>query len=134
MTSPWVAEGRFPIDQEEQKKSEERIASLARELAEAINEGGAPGRTEARDYAIDLLRDEVETEVIASPEPRPGDGQPGSMNPFGLGIPLVVLGVLLMPLFGIMGLAIAAIGIFMCLVGVGMAITQRLRKDASEPG
>jgi len=57
------------------------------------------------------------------------------MNPFGLGIPLVLLGVLLMPLFGVMGLAMTAIGAFMCVVGVAMAIVgRRGRKGAAEAG
>lgn len=97
-------------------------------MADAINESKAAGRTETRDFAIDVLKDEVETEVIATPERRPGEAQPGNMNPFGLGIPLVLLGVLLMPLFGVMGLAMTAIGAFMCVVGVAMAIVGRRGK------
>jgi hypothetical protein len=78
-----------------------------------------------RDYAIDLLKGEVETEVVATPEARP-DGRPaGNLNPFGLGIPFLALGVLLLPLFSVMGLAIAGIGAFMCVVGVVMALTRR---------
>lgn len=117
--------GRIPIENDEQKKSEERIARLTRDLADAINEGGAPGRSEARDYAIDLLKDGVDTEVISTPEPR-ADGAPTQpLNPFGLGIPFLLLGVLMMPLFSVVGLAMAGIGALMCVVGVVMAIFRR---------
>ncbi|MDG2307292.1 MAG: hypothetical protein P8R42_22125 [Candidatus Binatia bacterium] len=76
----------------------------------------------------------MDTEVIASQEPRPHGSSPGPLNPFGLGIPFLVLGVLLMPLFGLVGLAITAIGAFMCVVGVAMAITRRRPKAAPEEG
>lgn len=105
---------------------------MAKELAEAINEGQAPGRTEARDYVIDVLKEEVDTEVIATPEARGDSPSPGTLNPFGLGIPFLLLGVLLMPLFSIVGLAISAIGAFMCVVGVAMAITRRRPKGPPE--
>lgn len=119
--------------EEAKRQAEERIANLAQELAEAINEGKAAGRTEVRDFAIDVLKDEVDTEVIATPEtPAEGDAPP-PLNPFGLGIPLVILGVLLLPLFGVLGLAMSAIGGFMCLVGVGIAIVGR-RSGGGEPG
>lgn len=78
-----------------------------------------------RDYAIDLLREEVETEVIATPEERAGrESSAGLLNPFALGIPMMLLGVLLAPLFGLVGLALAAIGALMCVVGLVMAVTR----------
>ena len=81
-----------------------------------------------RDYAIDLLRDEGEDEVIATPATGAGAGSPGALNPFALGLPFKVLGVLLLPLFSIVGLALLVIGAFMCVVGVAMAITRRRPK------
>lgn len=120
-------------DREKGEGSEDRIAELARELAEAINEDGGKDRVGARDYAIDFLREEVDTEVIAPADQAAVQGAPAAMNPFGLGIPLLFLGVVLVPLFGLMGLAIAAIGIFMCLVGVGMAVVGQFRKKDETP-
>jgi hypothetical protein len=120
-------------DREKGEGSEDRIAELARELAEAINESGGKDRVGARDYAIDFLREEVDTEVIASAEETSLQGAPAAMNPFGLGIPLLFLGVVLVPLFGLMGLAIASIGIFMCVVGVAMAVVGQFRKKAEVP-
>ena len=70
--------------------------------------------------------------MISSPEiPTEGD-RPGTLNPFGLGIPFLVLGVILLPLFGLVGLAISAIGAFMCVVGVGMALTRSRKKPPLE--
>ena len=115
--------GRNPIEGDKESKADKRIAELTRELAEAINDSKSGGRGEARDYAIDLLKDEVETEVVEPSSQRgPGD-PPGPMNPFALGLPFLLIGVILMPLFSIVGLGLAGIGFFMCLVGVGMAIT-----------
>lgn len=101
-------------------------------MADAINDSGTAGRGEARDYAIDLLKDEVDTEVVASREQRPEGEAPPSLNPFALGLPFILLGVILMPLFSIVGLGIAAIGFFMCVVGVAMAITKRRPKRSGE--
>lgn len=69
--------------------------------------------------------------MIASREhPLPGD-RPKPLNPFGLGLPFLVIGVLLMPLFSVVGLAISAIGAFMCVVGVAMAIVGRRKGTES---
>ena len=65
--------------------------------------------------------------MIATPEARGPGESPGKLNPFGLGIPFLLLGVLLLPLFSVMGLAIAAVGAFMCVVGVAMAVAGRRR-------
>jgi hypothetical protein len=121
---------------EDDKGADERIARLTRELAEAINDEKASGRTEMRDYAIDLLRDEVETEVVATRETREagGRGSAGMLNPFGLGIPLMLLGVLLTPLFGLVGLALAGIGALMCLVGVAIAMSRSRSRRQTDGG
>lgn len=72
--------------------------------------------------------------MIASAEPRPDGARPGTLNPFGLGIPFLLLGVLLLPLFGLVGLAISAVGAFMCVVGVAMAITRSRKKPPPDEG
>lgn len=81
-----------------------------------------------RDFAIDVLKDEVDTEVIATPE-QPVDGSAGPLNPFALGLPLLLLGVILALLFPPLGLAMAGIGAFMCVIGVGMAIIGRRSRE-----
>ena len=46
-----------------------RVEQLTRELAEAINDAQAGGRVVMRDYAIDVLRDSVDSEVADPPQP-----------------------------------------------------------------
>ncbi len=104
-----------------------RIDELTRELAEAINEAEAEGRLVRRDYAIDLLRESVPTEIPAGPgPPKPGAPAP-VLNPFALGIPLLSIGVVLSFIFTPIGAAMLLLGVLTCLTGVLMAIFRSAR-------
>jgi len=113
-----------------------RIDALTRELAEAINEAEADGRLVQRDYAIDLLRESVPTDA---PPALPEEGEAAArapLNPFALGIPLVLMGVVLTFLFTPVGVALLLLGVLTCVIGLVMAVARsararyRARKDA----
>jgi hypothetical protein len=105
-----------------------RVEQLARELAEAINDAEAGGRVVMRDYAIDLLRDSVGSEVAdPSPSTAPTKQKP-PLNPFALGIPFLLIGVVLTFIFTPVGAALLLLGTVTCLVGVVMAIFRSTRE------
>lgn len=104
-----------------------RVEQLAKELAEAINEAEADGRVVMRDYAIDLLRDSVGAEVAEPADARDGAAKP-PLNPFALGIPILLIGVVLTFIFTPVGAALLALGLVTCLIGVGMAVFRSARE------
>lgn len=104
-----------------------RVEQLARELAEAINDAEAGGRVVMRDYAIDLLRDSVGSEV-ADPQPTAPVAGAAPLNPFALGIPFLLIGVVLTFIFTPVGVALLLLGAVTCLAGVVMAIVRSARE------
>jgi len=105
---------------------DERIDQLTRELAEAINEAEAEGRVVMRDYAIDLLRDEVETQAQAPADGTVSRSSP-PLNPFALGIPVLLIGVVLTFIFTPVGVALLLLGTLTCVIGVLMAVARSAR-------
>ena len=106
-----------------------RVEQLARELAEAINDAQAGGRVVMRDYAIDLLRDSVGSEVADPPATAAAPTTAKApLNPFALGIPFLLIGVVLTFIFTPVGVALVFLGTVTCLVGVVMAIFRSARE------
>src|SRR5436190_9837711 len=98
---------------------EDRVESLARELADTINEADVPGRpgirSELRDVAISVLQDGV---VYPEPEPVVAPETGGeSFNPLGMAIPLLLAGVVLLFLFPPVGLFLLAAAAVMIVWG-----------------
>ena len=106
---------------------DERVEQLTRELAEAINEAQADGRTVMRDYAIDLLRDSVGSEVDDAPAVA-AEGPSKPLNPFALGLPVLLIGVLLTFIFPPVGVALFLLGVILCAFGVVMAMFRSARE------
>jgi hypothetical protein len=105
-----------------------RVEQLARELAEAINDAEGGGRVVMRDYAIDLLRDSVGSEVDDPPAAAAPATAKAPVNPFALGIPFLLIGVVLTFIFTPVGAALLLLGTVTCLVGVVMAIFRSARE------
>ena len=95
---------------------EDRIESLSKELSGLINEAGAHGREELRDYAVSLIQGETETTLIEEPhqEDASGEQEPG-FNPLALSIPFVLIGFILLLLF-------PPVGLFMLFFAAVMAV------------
>ena len=78
-----------------------------------------------RDYAIDVLRDGVAPRGEAhSPSPAPAPS--GPLNPFAFGIPTLLVGAVLVPLFPPLGLTLAGFGVVVCLGGLGIALARSM--------
>jgi len=100
------------------------VEALARELADTINAGQVEGRERLREVALGLLRDEVrltEPAVLPTPAVAP----PGSFNPFGIGIPLILMGSVLVFLFPPVGLLMFAAAAVMIAWGVGTTLLRQ---------
>ena len=108
----------------DERASEERVIALARAIAETINAGTVEGRDVLREMAVNLVRDGVR---IDEPRPSPGASTPvtGTFNPFGIGIPLVLMGGVLVFLFPLVGLLMFAAAAVMLAWGVGATLLAR---------
>lgn len=100
------------------------MEALARELADTINAGQLEGRERLREVALGLLRDEVRLSEPA-PLPAPAVAPPGSFNAFGIGIPLILMGSVLVFLFPPVGLLMFAAAGVMIAWGVGTALLRQ---------
>jgi hypothetical protein len=112
-----VTDGTNPTDENMERRIEGRVRDLAREISTA-----PPGQRERlRDMAVHLLRDEVEIvqPIAAAP------AAAGPMNPFGIGIPLVLVGGVLLILFPPVGLLLFAVAAFMMVWGVAAVMVRR---------
>jgi len=99
------------------------IERLAHELAEAINTAGVDGRAGLRDSAVSILREEVD--ITAPPVTAAGGATPGPFNPFGIGIPLFLMGTVLVFLFPPVGLFLFALAALVVAWGVGATLLAR---------
>ena len=106
---------------------EDQVETLARELADTINEAEVPGRPgiriELRDVAISVLQDGV---ALAEPEPVvAADATGQTFNPLGMGIPLLLAGVVLFFIFPPVGLFLLAAAAVMIVVGLITMVFSR---------
>jgi hypothetical protein len=117
------------IDRNDGDSGDSRIAELARELASAINRADAEGRTEMRDLAIDVLKESVRTTGLRA-EPQAGSTAvraPQTLNPFALGIPLLLVGPFLGFLFPPVGILLLLAGLVACSLGIVLAAVRTVR-------
>ena len=101
-----------------------RVEHLARQLAQMINAGVGEEREQLREMAVHVLRDEVELveRVVPEEEPR----SPQVYNPFGIAIPLGLVGGVMLILFPPVGLLLfAAAGLMMVWGLVAVALSRR---------
>jgi hypothetical protein len=101
----------------------ERIEALAREIADTINEGPIGKREELRDVAGTVLREDVQINEPPPLEPLPEAA--GSFNPFGIGIPLILMGAVMVFLFPPVGLLLFGAAAVMIAWGVATTLLVR---------
>jgi hypothetical protein len=117
------------IDPKDVDAVDSRVEELTRELAQAINQAEADGRVVMRDYAIDLLRDSVTPEVDGADDESTATGPAAApLNPFALGIPVLLIGVVLTFIFTPVGVALLLLGVVLCTIGVAMAVFRSTRE------
>jgi hypothetical protein len=100
---------------------ERRIEGQARDLARVISTAPPGQRERLREMAVHLLRDEVE--IIQPIEIAPAAN--ASVNPFAMGIPLVLVGAILVILFPPVGLLLFAAAALVMVWGVGTVFFAR---------
>lgn len=100
------------------------VEALARELADTINAGHMEGRERLREVALGLLREEVRLSE-ASPVAPISPATSGTFNPFGIGIPLILMGSVLIFLFPPVGLLMFAAAAVMIVWGVGTTLLRQ---------
>ena len=100
------------------------METLARELADTINAGQVEGRERLREVALSLLRDEVQ---LSEPPPgvEPVSPPNRAFNPFGIGIPFILMGSVLVFLFPPVGLLMFAAAAVMIAWGVGATLLRQ---------
>lgn len=103
---------------------EPRIESLARDLARAINRMEASQREALRDAAVAILQDGV-APVEPAPVATPVVASHASFNPFGIAIPLGLVGALLVFLFPPIGLLMFGAAVMMVAWGVIATLVSR---------
>ncbi len=98
-----------------------RVEELTQELAQAINAGAEERREQLREMAVHQLRDQVTVVESGALAAEPGQG----FNPFGIAIPLVLVGGVLLILFPPVGLFLFATAGMMMLWGVAAILFSR---------
>ena len=96
---------------------EDKIERLTKELSGLINEAGAQGREELRDYTVSLIQAETETTGVEEPAQQEVNKQEVVFNPLALSIPLVLIGILLLLLFPPVGVFVLLFAVVMAVVG-----------------
>ena len=97
-----------------------RVAAQAREIADTINAGPVEQREGLRDEVVSILRDEVRADDPA-PQRREAAAA-GTFNPFGIGIPLVLMGAVMVFLFPPVGLLLFAVAGIVVAWGVATTV------------
>ena len=98
-----------------------QVEHLTREVVRAINAGATERREQLREMAVHLLRDEVE---IAESAIRAPEGHQ-VFNPFGISIPLVLAGGVMLIVFPPVGLLLFATAGVMMVWGVAAVLVSR---------
>jgi len=98
-----------------------QIEGLAHDLARTISTAPAGQRERLREMAVHVLRDEVEIiepAVLAAPSR-------SASNPFGMGIPLLLVGFVMLVMFPPVGLLLCAAAALMMVWGVAAVFFVR---------
>jgi len=105
-----------------QDAAEADVERLAREVVRVINTGPEGERETLRELAVAVLRDEVQIVNY----PRSADAPTlGTFNFFGIGIPLLLMGAVLVFLFPPIGLVCFAAAALTFVCGFGVVLFSR---------
>jgi hypothetical protein len=102
---------------------EDRVEQLAAEIASLIDRAGVDERRDLRDLAIGVLRERVGD---ADSQPAvPATAPTPAFNPLGIGLPLLLVGGVLVFLFPPVGLLILLFAAVMLVWGLVAAVRFR---------
>lgn len=97
---------------------EDQIEGVTRDLARMISTAPLGQRERLRDMAVHLLRDEVD--VIQPVDAVPAET--GTLNPFAIGIPLLLVGGVMLVMFPPVGLLLFGAAGLMMVWGVAAVL------------
>ncbi len=103
---------------------EAAIAALAHQIAEQINAVPFDERDALREDAVTILRNEIETSRPAA-APAIVPQATAAFNPFGIGIPLILMGAVLVFLFPPVGLLLFGVAGVVVMWGLGATLLAR---------
>ena len=98
-----------------------QVEGQARDLARTISAAPAAQRERLRDMAVSLLRDEVETIQPVAAAPATSE----TLNPFAIGIPLMLAGAVMLLMFPPVGLLLFAAAALMMFWGLAAVLLVR---------
>jgi hypothetical protein len=106
--------------------ADRQVEDLSRRLAEVVNSAGPEIRSDLREYAIELLKEETEQADVAHEPVEPGT-LPRPFNPLAIALLLVLaaLPLLLSVVFAPVGLAVLVIAAVMGAWGVFATLLRR---------
>jgi hypothetical protein len=108
----------------ESRGVEDRVEKLAAEIASLIDHAELGERKDLRDLAIGVLRERVGD--AGGPQPLPASAAaPQAFNPLGIGLPLLLVGGVLVFLFPPIGLLILLLAAAMLVWGLVAALRFR---------
>ncbi len=107
------------------RELEEKIEGLTKELSGLINEGGTGARDELREYAVSLIQGGTETVLMEEPTRQDETEDTPSFSVVALSIPFLLIGIILLPLFAPVGLAMLLLALVM---GVGGWLALMFRR------
>jgi hypothetical protein len=99
----------------------DQVEGLARDLARTISAAPTGERERLRDMAVQLLRDEVEIEAPVDVTTTSG----GTVNPFAIGIPLILVGGVMLVMFPPVGLLLFGAAVLTMVWGVATVFLVR---------
>lgn len=122
-------------ENDRQEKTDDRgVEDLARALAERLR--AMPNRQEMTDYAVSLLResneDAAQADLARESAERARRGDP--FNPIAFGIPLFVIGAVLMATGILAGPGLGVMGIAVLMVAYGIVVSVFSRGAGSKQG
>lgn len=105
-------------DREERENLERRVEALANEIAELINSGKGEERNDLKDLALSVVREEVRSgdDSAAGSLGREKPGE--AFNPIAIGIPLFLVGAVMLILFPPVGLLLLGLAGLMVVWGL----------------
>lgn len=105
-------------NREERENLERRVEALANEIAELINSGKGEERNDLKDLALSVVREEVRSGE-ESANGSPGQEKLGeAFNPIAIGIPLFLVGAVMLVLFPPVGLLLLGLAGLMVVWGL----------------
>ena len=116
---------------------EARLIELADEMSEVIEGSPSSEREALHDYAVSLVRERLpvadgsQTNAVAGSASESHGS--GAASLFGYGVLLIPVGLVLVPVFGLVGFIVLLAGVMLATLGLVSGLVGRVKPRASNP-